>query len=154
VGEGFLGTEAPRYADLMLVFEIGMGFALLIGAVLARRRKFRLHVWCQSAVVLLNAGIVVAVMGPSFHVHVIPKLPAKLGQTYYGLPTVHATLGSVAEIVGLYILLAAGTNVLPQRFRLAKYKPWMCTALALWWLALVLGLATYAGWYVPGLLGK
>ena len=152
--EGFLGTEAPRYADLVLVFEIVMGFALLVGAVLARRRKFRLHAWCQSAVVLLNAGIVAAVMGPSFHVHVIPKLPAKLGHAYYGLATVHAALGSVAEIVGLYILLAAGTNVLPQRFQLAKYKPWMRTALALWWLALVLGLATYARWYVPGLRGK
>src|SRR5580692_4885960 len=47
---------------------------------------------------------------------------------------------------GLYILLAAGTGVLPRRFRLTRYKIWMRSALLLWWL--VLGWMTYAHWYV------
>jgi uncharacterized membrane protein YozB (DUF420 family) len=127
-----------------------MGVALLIGASFARRRRSRLHAWCQSTVVLLNLVVVALSMAPSFHSHVSHKIPARLGQPYYGLATAHAALGSVAEVVGLYILLAAGTNILPQRFRLTEYKPWMRTALVLWWLVLVLGLATYARWYVPG----
>jgi uncharacterized membrane protein YozB (DUF420 family) len=154
LSEGFLGTEAPRYADLVLVLEIGMGLALIFGAVLARRRKFRVHAWCQSAIVLLNLAIVVLLMIPSFHDHVSGNVPAKLGKAYYALPTAHAALGGVTEIAGLYILLAAGTNIVPEQFRLTKYKLWMRTVLVLWWLVLPLGLATYVRWYVPGLFRK
>jgi uncharacterized membrane protein YozB (DUF420 family) len=149
--EGFLGTAAPLYADLALLLEIAMGVALLIGAMLARMRRFRSHAWCQSAVVLLNLIIILVVMAPSFRVRVVPKIPVKLGQTYYLLATTHAALGSVAEIGGLYILLAAGTNVLPERFRISKYKLWMRSVLVLWWLVLLLGLATYVRWYTPHL---
>jgi hypothetical protein len=149
--EGFLGTAAPRYADLALLLEIAMGLALLAGAVLARLRRFRLHAWCQSVVVLLNLVVILVVMTPSFRVRVGPKIPVKLGQAYYTVATAHAALGSVAEIGGLYILLAVGTKVLPQRFRITEYKRWMRTVLVLWWLVLLLGFATYARWYTPHL---
>jgi len=52
VNQDFLGTAAPRYADPVLLLEIGMGVALLVGAILARMRRFRAHAACQSAVVL------------------------------------------------------------------------------------------------------
>lgn len=154
MNEGFLGTSAPRYADLVLLLEIGMGLTLLGGAVLARRKRFLLHAYCQSAVVLLNFAIILLVMLPSFHVHVIPKIPAKLGKAYYSLATAHAVLGAVTEVAALYILLSAGTNILPQRFRLTQYKLWMRSVLVLWWLALLFGLVTYVRWYVPGLFRK
>ena len=131
-----------------------MGLALVIGAVLARKRMFRAHAWCQSAVVLANLAIVVVVMLPSFHVNVSPNIPAKLGKAYYRLPTAHATLGSITEIAALYILLVAGTNIVPQRFRVTNFKLWMRTVLVLWWLVLILGLATYARWYIPGAFRK
>ena len=154
VNEGLFRTVAPRYADLVLLLEIGMSLALLGGAVLARRKRFRLHAWCQSVVVLLNFVIILLVMVPSFQVHVSPKIPAKLGKAYYSLATAHAALGGATEIAALYILLSAGTNILPQQFRLAKYKTWMRSVLALWWLVLLLGMATYIRWYVPDLLKK
>jgi hypothetical protein len=154
LNEGFLGTAAPRYADLILLLEIAMALGLLIGAGLARGRKFRAHAWCQSVIVLLNFIAIVLVMVPSFHAHVIPKIPLKLGKAYYALATAHAALGCVTEIAALYILLAAGTNVLPEKLRMTKYKAWMRSVLALWWLVLFLGLATYARWYVPHLFRK
>jgi uncharacterized membrane protein YozB (DUF420 family) len=154
LNEGFLGTAAPRYADLILLLEIAMALGLLIGAGLARGRKFRAHAWCQSVIVLLNFVAIVLVMVPSFHAHVIPKIPLKLGKAYYALATAHAALGCVTEIAALYILLAAGTNVLPEKLRMTKYKAWMRSVLALWWLVLFLGLATYARWYVPHLFRK
>lgn len=154
MNEGFLGTAAPRYADLILLLEIAMALGLLIGAGLARGRKFRAHAWCQSVIVLLNFIAIVLVMVPSFHAHVIPKIPLKLGKAYYALATAHAALGCVTEIAALYILLAAGTNVLPEKLRMTKYKAWMRSVLALWWLVLFLGLATYARWYVPHLFRK
>lgn len=151
MNEGFLHTAASRYADLILLAELGMGLALLLGAFLARKQKFRAHAYCQSAVVLLNLLAIVFFMLPSFRDKVAPKIPAKLGKSYYWLATAHATLGSAAEITALYILLAAGTGVLPERFRLKRYKFWMRTVLVAWWLVLFLGFAIYGRWYVPHL---
>ena len=145
---------APPYAHLTLLLEIAMGVGLLIGAWLARRRRFRQHAWCQSAIVLLNLAVIVLVMMPSFQVQVVPEIPLRLAKTYYALATAHAALGTSTEIAGLYILLAAGTGVLPEKFRITKYKAWMRTVLVLWWFVLLLGLATYARWYVPRFFWK
>jgi uncharacterized membrane protein YozB (DUF420 family) len=139
---------------MTLLLEIAMGVGLLIGALLARVRRFREHAWCQAVIVLLNLGVIVFTMTPSFRVHVSPKIPLKLGKAYYALATAHAALGSITEIAGLYILLVAGTSVVPERFRITNYKVWMRTVLVLWWLVLLLGLATYARWYVPHLFRK
>lgn len=146
--QGFLGTAAPLYADVVLLLEIGIALALVLGAFLARIRKYREHALCQSAVVLLNLVVIVMVMVPSFQARVLPKLPARLGKTYYLASSVHAMLGVSAEGAALYILLAAGTRVLPERWRLRNYQAWMRSTLALWWSALVLGIATYMSWYV------
>jgi uncharacterized membrane protein YozB (DUF420 family) len=126
-----------------------MGVGLLIGALLARMRRFRAHAWCQSAIVLLNLAVILLVMIPSFHVHVSPKIPLKLGKPYYALATAHAALGTITEIAGLYILLAAGTSVLPERFRITNYRLWMRAVLVLWWVVILVGLATYFRWYAP-----
>jgi uncharacterized membrane protein YozB (DUF420 family) len=147
--EGFLGTAAPRGADLVLLLEIGMGVGLIFGAWLARNGRFRQHAWCQSIIVLLNFAVVAVMMIPSFRTQVLPRIPAKLGKAYYAVSTAHAALGTVTELAGLYILLSAGTSVLPEMVRITKYKPWMRSVLVLWWAVLLLGLATYARWYVP-----
>ena len=152
--EEFFETAAPRAADLVLALEIAMGVALLAGARLARKGRFRQHAWCQSAIVLLNLAVVVLMMIPSFRVHVLPRIPAKLGKAYYALATTHGAVGTVTELAGLYILLSAGTSVLPEKLRITKYKMWMRTVLVLWWVVLLLGLATYARWYVPHLFRK
>lgn len=149
MNHGFLGTAAPRYADVVLILEICMGLALVAGALLARMRKFRAHAYCQSIIVLINLVIILVVMAPSFRNNVGPKIPLRLGRPYYALATAHAAAGTVTECAGLYILLAAGTNFLPKRFRITRYKLWMRCELAAWWATLVLGFATYGRWYVP-----
>lgn len=151
MNEGFLGTAAPRYADVVLLLEIAMGLGLLTGALLARMRRFRAHACCQSAIVLLNLAVIVLVMIPSFRTQVSPRIPLRLGKAYYAVATAHGALGSVVECAGLYILLAAGTDILPEKFRITRYKLWMRTVLAAWWVTLFLGLATYARWYIPHL---
>src|ERR1700722_5426504 len=152
--EGFFGTAAPGAANLVLVLEIFMGLGLLVGAWLARKGRFRQHAWCQSSIVLLNLAVVSVMMIPSFRDHVLPRIPAKLGKAYYALATTHAAFGSLTELAGLYILLSAGTSVLPEKFRITKYKAWMRSVLVLWWVVLLLGMATYRRWYVPHLFRK
>jgi uncharacterized membrane protein YozB (DUF420 family) len=145
---GFLGTAAPRAADITLLLEMGMGAGLLAGALLARAGRIRFHAGCQSIIVLLNLTLIVLTMLPVFHRQVLPKLPGRIGKPYYALAATHAALGGVAELAGLYIMLAAGTNFLPEQFRVTRYKFWMRRLLLAWWIVLFLGMATYARWYV------
>jgi hypothetical protein len=152
--EAFFKTAAPRGANLVLILEIAMGIGLLLGARLARKKCFRQHAWCQSTIVLLNLVVVAVMMIPSFRVHVLPRIPAKLGKAYYALATAHGAFGAVTELAGLYILLSAGTSVLPERLRITRYKVWMRSVLVLWWVVLLLGMATYTRWYVPHLFRK
>jgi uncharacterized membrane protein YozB (DUF420 family) len=152
--QAFFDTAAPPAANVVLLLEFAMGVGLSVGARLARKGRYRHHAWCQSVIVLLNLAVIGVMMIPSFHVHVLPRIPAKLGKAYYALATMHGTLGTITELAGLYILLSAGTNLLPQRFRITRYKAWMRTVLVLWWLVLVLGFATYARWYIPNLFRK
>jgi hypothetical protein len=72
-----------------------------------------------------------------------------LHRLYYGLATAHAASGSLTELLALYILLAAGTSLLPEKLRIHNFKLWMRSVLALWWIALLLGIGVYARWYLP-----
>ena len=146
---GFLGTTAPWIADVTFLLELALGAGLLAGALLARTGRHRVHAACQSILVLLNLMVIVLTMLPSFHRQVLPKLPGRIRKPYYALAAMHAALGGIAELGGLYILVAAGTTVLPEKFRIRRYKFWMRGVLLLWWIVLPLGLATYARWYVP-----
>ena len=148
MSKSFLGTAAPTYAEVTLVLEIAMSVGLVIGAQLARLRRYRLHAWCQSLIVLLNLVLIALTMIPAFHRQVLPKLPSRIGKLYYALAATHAALGGVAEFGGMYILLAAGTEILPKKVRIKRYKFWMRSVLVVWWMVLFLGIATYARWYM------
>jgi len=129
-----------------------MGLALLAGMVLARRGRYRGHAWCQSAVVLLNLVAIALTMASSFRRSFTPPIPAGFRNSYYVLAAAHAALGTLAELFALYILMVAGTNILPKRLRFNRYGRWMRAALVLWWVALLFGLATYVRWYVVPVL--
>jgi uncharacterized membrane protein YozB (DUF420 family) len=146
--KGFLGTGATFEADLNLVVQLTMGVALLGGAVLAKQKGYTAHGICQTTVLLLNLVMIGSVMWPSFEQQVKPALTKVLHKRYYAVATIHAALGITAELLGLYIVLVAGTNVLPQWLRFNHWKWWMLTELVLWAIALVSGVGTYCAWYV------
>ncbi|HEX4824287.1 MAG TPA: DUF420 domain-containing protein [Candidatus Polarisedimenticolaceae bacterium] len=144
---GFLGTGATFAADLNLLVQLAMGVALIVGALLARRGRYAAHGVCQTTVMVLNLVTIVWVMGPSFRLQVIPRLPAGLDRRYFAVATVHALLGAVAEMLGLYIVLVAGTKIVPKRLRFTNWKRWMRFELGLWWVVILTGVLTYAWWY-------
>jgi uncharacterized membrane protein YozB (DUF420 family) len=146
---GFLGTWAGFGADLNLLLQIVMGVALLAGTWLARVKRYRAHGACQSAVLILNLVLIASVMWPAFHQQLLPRIPARLNKAHFAIATVHGALGTVAEAFGLYIALVAGTNLVPQSWRIQRWKLWMRVELALWWIVLGAGMATYFVWYVP-----
>ena len=146
--KGFLGTGATFEADLNLVVQLLMAAALVAGVVLARRKRYRAHGICQTTVLLLNLLIIGLVMWPSFRRQVNPSLPKLLHKAYYAAPMIHAALGMTAELLGLYIVLVAGTDVLPAWLRFRNWKLWMRTELVLWFVVVMSGLWTYYAWYV------
>jgi uncharacterized membrane protein YozB (DUF420 family) len=146
--KGFLGTGATFAADLNLVVQLAMGAALIGGALLARRKRFRAHGFCQTTVLVLNLLMIGLVMWPSFQQQVRPALPRVFHRWYYEVALIHAVLGITAELLGLYIVIVAGTNVLPQRLRFKHWKGWMRTELVLWVIVLLSGAGTYYAWYV------
>ena len=146
--KGFLGTGATFGADINLVVQLLMGAALIAGAHLARQKRYKAHGICQTTVLLLNLLMIGLVMWPSFQQQVKPALSKVLHKRYYEVAAIHAALGIAAELLGLYIVIVAGTNVLPQWLRFKHWKWWMRTELVLWTIVLLSGVATYCAWYV------
>jgi len=146
--KGFLGTGATFAADLNLVVQVIMGGALIGGAVLAKRKCYTSHGICQTTVVLMNSLMIGLVMWPTFQQQVRPALPKVLHKWYYAAATIHALLGITAEVLGLYIVIVAGTSILPQWLRFKHWKRWMRTELILWSIVVFTGLGTYYAWYI------
>ena len=146
--KGFLGTGATFGADLNLIVQIAMGVALIAGTFLARRKRYTAHGVCQTAVMLLNLVMIGLVMWPSFQQQVRPALPKVLHKWYYAAATIHALLGVTAELLGLYIVIVAGTSALPQWLRFKDWKRWMRTELILWSIVVLTGVGTYYAWYI------
>jgi len=141
-------AKAGVWSNANLVLQIGMGFALLVGMFMARQKKFRAHGICQTAVIVINLAAIILFMLPVFRRGVATKALENLSDPFYSIASVHALIGAVAELLGIYVVLRAGTNLLPESVRFSNYKLWMRTALIVWWIAIALGIATYAVWYV------
>ena len=146
--KGFLGTSATFGADVNLVVQLLMGGALLAGTLLAKQKRYRAHGICQTAVLLLNLLMIGLGMGPSFQQQVRPAPSKVLHKWYYEVALIHAVLGIVAELLGLYILIAAGTNALPRWLLFENWKRWMRTELMLWSIVVLTGVGTYYAWYI------
>ena len=144
--KGFLGTCASFSADLNLMIKITMGIVLLAAAFLARAKRYAAHGACQAAVLILSLPMIALVMSPSLHTRVVPRLSGHPWRSY-AIATSHGVLGALAEVCELYILLVAGTNILPHSWRFQRWKLWMRMELVLWWVVLLTGFGTYYVWY-------
>ena len=125
-----------------------MGVALIAGALLAKRKRYAAHGICQTTVLLLNLGMIGLMMWPSFQQQVRPALFGSLRKWYFAAATIHALLGGTAELLGLYIVVVAGTRVLPQWLRFKDWKRWMRAELMLWSIVVLTGVGTYYAWYI------
>src|SRR5437879_102737 len=147
--KGFLGTGATFGADLNLVVQFIMGAALVAGAALAKKKRYTAHGICQTTV--LHLILIALVMLHSFRLQVVPAFPRGFRKRYYTVATIHGLLGMAAQLLGLYIILVAGTNIVPRSLRFTRWKPWMRAELMLWSGVLLSGAWTYYVWYIaPG----
>lgn len=83
-----------------------------------------------------------------FQQQVRPALPKVFHKWYYAAAAIHALLGAAAELLGLYIVIVAGTSVLPEWLCFKDWKRWMRTKLMLWSIVVLTGVGTYYAWYI------
>jgi uncharacterized membrane protein YozB (DUF420 family) len=140
---GFLGRGAPFGADLNILVQVGVGLLLLVGVGLARRGRYRGHGICQSTAFVVALTMTILWMVPAFHAIHADALGRGVVNRVTVTVGVHVALGTAAMLMGVWVLLVAGTPLIPARLRFQNYKLWMRTLLTLWGVALFLGVATY-----------
>ena len=148
-GHGFLHTRAALGADLALLLALLAALLFTIGWRLAVRRRFEAHRWVQTAAVCLNAIPVGVVMIRSFVLYILPEIPARLGQSSYAITTVHALVGTVCLLLGVWVVLR-GNELVPQRLRFANLKLFMRVSYLLYMLGTLMGVIVYVVAYGGG----
>jgi hypothetical protein len=147
---GFLGTHAPLISDLTLVLILVTAILFTIGWQLARHQHYEVHRWVQTGTVIINAIIVLGVMINSFVTHILPGIPGKLLQGDYGVTTIHALIGAIGLLLGIFVVLRAN-KLVPKALRFKNYKLFMWTSYTLYMVATFLGVFVYIAAFVLGI---
>ena len=147
---GFLGTNANFLSDATLVLILLSAVLLTIGWQLAVRKRYEQHRWVQTFAVTLNTIVVLFTMISSFVIHILPGIPGKLNEGDYAVTTIHALVGMVGMVLGVFIVLR-GNKLVPKVLRFKNYKLFMRTSYALYMLATLLGVIVYLLVYVYGI---
>lgn len=144
---GFFGTAANFAADATLVIMLVTASLFTLGAYLAVRGRYAAHRWIQTSATALNAIMVGWMMILPFRDFVAPGLPARLAERFYLATTVHAAVGSVALLFGIFVTLR-GNELVPAGLKFSNYKGFMRVSYALFMLATLLGVLVYFAWFV------
>jgi uncharacterized membrane protein YozB (DUF420 family) len=145
---GFLQRTSTLGGDLNLIAQVALGITLLVGVELARRGWYRAHGACQTTALALTMLLTVAWMLPAFREVYEPSIERGVMNRVNLAAAVHVILGTLTLLLGVWVVLVAGTSVVPPRLRFRNYKAWMRTLLTLWWLGITFGVATY--WFGSG----
>jgi uncharacterized membrane protein YozB (DUF420 family) len=147
LGTSLIAVTTPFGANLSLVVMLVAAVLFTIGWRLAVRKRFEAHRWVQTVAVVLNAALVLTWMVRYFVLYVAPELPARLGEAAYGITTVHAVVGAIGLVLGVFVALR-GNGLVPKALRFTDYKAFMRASYAVYMLATVLGVLVYVNTYV------
>lgn len=144
---GLFNTNAPVLADVNLLLQLAIALILPVGLWFKFRHNYKKHGITMGLAVALHTVSIFAVMVPSLiaSTGLFANLLNRLALVI--LP--HAILGSLVEILGVYLL---GTWALNRGVSKAcfKNKMNMRVTIALWVIELVLGVYVYILLYTPG----
>jgi uncharacterized membrane protein YozB (DUF420 family) len=145
--DGFLGTNANFAADMTLVLGILVAILFTIGLVLARMGKYNAHRWVQTTAAAINLILVLWLMVLPFRDFIIRDTIGPQPHYFYIITTLHATIGTIALIFGVFVALR-GNKLVPKFLRFNNYKGFMRTSYALYMLASAIGVWVYITWFV------
>jgi uncharacterized membrane protein YozB (DUF420 family) len=146
-GPGFLGTYATFHSDAVLVLILISVLLLTIGWQLRARKHPKAHCPLQAVAVILNTGVVAEWMIHSFDANILPGIPRKLFLGSYGIATLHGIIGTIAVLLGVFIVLRA-YNLVPRILRFKNYKNFMRASYLFYVVSALLGVYVYYSLYV------
>lgn len=147
---GFLTPRSNFLSDLSLILILLSALLFFIGWRLIRRNHIEAHRWVQTVAAGLNAIVVLIVMIPSFAAHILPGLPGKFFVGSYGVTTIHAIVGSIGLILGIFVVMR-GNNLVPISLRFKNYKTIMRISFAIYMLSTFIGVLVYIEAFVIGI---
>jgi uncharacterized membrane protein YozB (DUF420 family) len=146
-GPGLFGTHAGVLSDITLIIVLIVVGLFTTGFLMARNRNLLAHRRTQLIAFTTILIVALTLMVPSFRAYVLNNEGGQQPGYFYVITILHATLGAIGLLTGIYIVLGAGLlgpNVLPLRF----YKPVMRFAFVMFALSAVTGILVYTTWYV------
>ncbi len=144
---GFLGTRATFGPDLAVTLIVISSTLFTIGWQLAVHKHYDIHRWVQTSAAIINASAVLAIMVGSFWGFLRPQIATHFAQPPVWVATVHAAVGTICFLLGIFVVLRAN-KLVPQRFRFKNYKLFMRTSYSLYMFTTLLGIAVYAVTYI------
>jgi len=144
---GLFNPNATVQADSNLVFQIVIFLVLAVGFLIAKaKRSFQNHGLIMGVAVGLHTVSILIVMVPS-----LAASRGLLADLYAGLSLAvlsHAILGSLVEVLGIYLV---GTWAANRKNVQACYKrkTAMRATVMLWLVELIIGVYTYILLYAP-----
>ncbi len=144
---GFLGTKATFGPDLTIVLILISSTLFTIGWQLAVHKHYDIHRWVQTSACIINASVVLVVMVGSFWGFTLPIVPTQLAKLPVWVTVVHACVGTITFLLGVFVVLRAN-KLVPQALRFKNYKLFMRTSYSLYMLAMLIGIAVYVVTYV------
>lgn len=147
---GFLGTHASFRSDATLVLILVTAVLFTFGWQLAVRKRYEAHRWVQTLSATLNAIVVLITMISAFLIHILPGIPGKLNEGDYAVTSVHALVGMVGLVLGVFVVLR-GNKLVPKALQFKNYRLFMRISYALYMLATLIGVVVYMFVYVYGI---
>ncbi len=144
---GFLGTSANWAADMTLLLSLLVAALFTVGAVMALRQRYEAHRWIQTSGAVLNVILVVWLMILPYRDFVAPGIPARLGESFYWITTLHAVIGFFAFTFGNFVVLR-GNGLMIKALKFNNYKLFMRAAYILYMATTLLGVWVYFAWFV------
>jgi hypothetical protein len=146
-GPGFLGTNGNFAADMTLVLGLVVAILFTIGYGLARMKRYTAHRWVQTIAASINLVLVLWLMVLPFRDFVLRGAAEPQPPIFYVIPSIHATIGTVALIFGVFVVLR-GNELMIKPLKFNNYKVFMRIAYGLYMAATLAGCAVYYTWFV------
>jgi uncharacterized membrane protein YozB (DUF420 family) len=143
---GIFNPAAPFLSDLNLILQALIVVILLVAVYARLKHSMVKHAVLMGSAIALHTIAIGAIMVPSLLS--MGALLKKLVTSFALLTIVHATLGSLVEILGIWLVatwLSNSANV----EKCFKRKNVMRVTIALWLTELILGIFVYVMLYLP-----
>jgi uncharacterized membrane protein YozB (DUF420 family) len=142
---GLFNPNAVFLSDVNLLFQLAILVLLILGFSIKRRRIYQKHGATMAIVVALHTVAIFAIMLPSM-LALGDKLDSWLDPlTLVVIP--HAILGSLVEILGVYLVVAWVSHQRDVKVCL-RNKRLMKPTIILWLMELAIGMYVYFLLYV------